>query len=274
VCDLNLDQLDDVALSSDNAMNKAGTAANAGRVDLLFGRSSWPGVLDLQTQSDVAIRGAETLDDLGAGLACADVHGDGSSDLMVDMQLGAGPNNSRTNAAEVHIFRGRTIWPVEIDLATSSSDTIILGREPGDQIGRYEGIAVGSLDLDAGPDLALGVRLGDSVSNGVSAAGEVKLLELGPEPPALVDTRTVSMATVYGADASDVMCQSTQLGDSTAIAVPIWPVPPILELAPGTRATRRAKRRCSSGRSRRDKLGRSARINTTSAATVPPRMSS
>lgn len=177
VCDLNLDQLDDVALSSDNAMNKAGTAANAGRVDLLFGRSSWPGVLDLQTQSDVAIRGAETLDDLGAGLACADVHGDGSSDLMVDMLLGAGPNNSRTNAAEVHIFRGRTIWPVEIDLATSSSDTIILGRDPGDQIGRYEGIAVGSLDLDAGPDLALGVRLGDSVSNGVSAAGEVKLLE-------------------------------------------------------------------------------------------------
>jgi hypothetical protein len=213
VCDLNLDQLDDVALTADAAMNKAGTASNAGRVDLLFGRGSWPAVLDLQTQSDVAIRGAETLDVLGAALACADVHGDGSSDLIAEVRLGDGPGNSRTNAGEVHIFRGRTTWPVEIDLATASSDTMILGPDPGDQIGRYEGIAVGSLDLDASPDLALGVCLGDGVTNGVSAAGEAKLLELGPNPPALVDTRTVSMATVYGADSTDLMCQSTQLGD-------------------------------------------------------------
>lgn len=102
---------------------------------------------------------------------------------------------------------------MEIDFATSSSDAMILGPDPSDQIGRYEGIAVGSHDLDASPDLALGVCLVDGVSNGVSAAGEAKLLELGPNPPALVDTCTVSMATVYGADASDVMCQSMQLGD-------------------------------------------------------------
>lgn len=212
-CDLNLDGVADMLISSVTAKNKTGTASDAGRVDILFGRSAWPTSVDLLTQSDVAIRGVSEIDGLGYALACGDVDGDGVVDLAADVRMADGPGGSRLNSGEIELFRGRASWPREIDLAVSAPDIRVYGADPGDQIGRFDATKIADLDRDGTPDLVLGADLGDGVTNTGSNNGEARLLEVGRTPPTSVDTRTATYAAVYGADNSDLLCHSTQVGD-------------------------------------------------------------
>lgn len=149
----------------------------AGIVRVFFGRAAFPGTWDLGvTPPDVTILGAERADALGGtfGLDAGDLDGDG----LVDLAIASHRQDSIScvSCGVAHVFRGRPIWPAEIDLAIADADMSVHGTERN-CFGC--GLGVGDVSGDGAPDLIIG---GDSIRALLGPFTFPRVIDLATEP--------------------------------------------------------------------------------------------
>ena len=129
VGDVDGDGFDDILFGAPRA-NDGGT--QAGKVYLVFGRSTgWSPDTPL-SDADAAFVGEASSDNAGVALAGAgDVDGDGFADLLI----GAGSNSEAGNdAGQAYLIFGKaTGWARDLDLA--AADESFLGDNPEDNLG-------------------------------------------------------------------------------------------------------------------------------------------
>lgn len=215
VGDVNDDGLGDIVAEAANAVDKSGTVPNSGRIYVAFGRSTWPGSLDLLTQSDLTIYGIPD-EHLGGSLTVDDLDGDGIDDIIAASN-GDGPDDTRSLAGDIHVFLGRANWPAEIDLAVEASDMVVYGPDAGDQAGiSGKGTGLGDLDGDGAVELLVGIWRADGRNNDASLTGEARTHEFAGVLPPSVDLLTDSDSVVYGADAGDFACSTVLAADVNA----------------------------------------------------------
>ena len=213
VGDLDGDGIGDVVVDDGAREEPEGTQVDYGRVYILFGRSSWPSEIDLRGDADVIIYGRESGDSFGGRLEVGDLDRDGTSDLVVTGHWGDGPDNGRRDCGEVFVFRGRPVWPSQIDLRTEDPEMYVFGPDPYDSVSSTEGIAISNLDGDAFRELVLGIGMADGRDNSKGMAGEARLFEPGTGWPATVDLATDFDSVIYGRDVKDRYAAFLRAGD-------------------------------------------------------------
>lgn len=116
----------------------------------------FPTSVDLGTQCDSVIYGADANDLLCVGIEQGQFDGAGAADLTCGAFQGAGPDNARSpRGGEIHVFLGRPGFPAAPGVDRGDQDWSVWGPEPG-----YELNVVGAADLNGdGIDEIIGSTL-------------------------------------------------------------------------------------------------------------------
>ena len=187
VDDVNGDGIDDLLVSSSDF---GGAPQSGGRLDIFFGSSSLPALIDLATTpADVSIRARSSSQDLGSSFAVGDVDGDSLVDLIVSARL-ARPPGGAGGAGETYIFFNAAALSGEIDMATVAPDVTIYGVDEADFFANEMEIA--NFDGDLFDDIVLGTQQG-----GLSI-GEVRIVRGRASWPSVIDLATDSDAVLSG----------------------------------------------------------------------------
>jgi hypothetical protein len=169
--DINDDDKADVIVGIRNADGPDNQRTNAGEVQVLFGSDDLPESLDLQANDlDVRVLGAASGDTLGFTVASGDVDGDDRQDLLMGSPLAAGCPGPGGEGGKADVLLAAQEIESSVDLAESSADVSVLGRDTGDQLG----FSLASVDFDGDgkADVIAGALQADSVDNGREDAGE------------------------------------------------------------------------------------------------------
>lgn len=205
--DVNNDGYDDFLIGSSKADSVDNQRDNAGELYLIYGGPNLPGQIDLQNlgTAGVVIYGADTGDQTGHFVAAADINNDGFSDIIAGAHSADAGGNSIANSGGAYIIWGSDNLPSTIDLATlGSAGVTILGVNVGDLAGNAVG-AIGDINNDGFPDIAMGAIYGDGPSNDRSDAGEVQVVFGGNDLPEFIDLASDDSRsmTIFGATAGD-----------------------------------------------------------------------
>jgi hypothetical protein len=212
VKNLNGDSYDDLIIGGIGADGPSNSRPGSGEFYVFVGRDSFPPSMDLATDADMTIFGAEAGDqDFNPVnyINAADVNGDGLPDLVIGAPYADGPMNGRVDSGEAYIVFGRTYLPPSLDLA-ADTDVVLYGINAYDHAGFS--IAAGDVNGDNLADIAIGAVDADGVYDVRASSGEVYLIygrgEFGPE----YDLSQADLV-VYGADPYDLLGVSTDMED-------------------------------------------------------------
>ena len=152
--DLNGDTVSDLLIGSPWVDTPADWPAgwHAGRVDVIFGASDLPPVIDLASPPGMTIFGAQSRSFLGSTVASADINGDSFDDLLISAPH-ANTSGGEDSGA-VYVIFGRSALPETIDLSVSNPDVVLHGSTRNNYLGTA--LAVGDIDGDSIDDLAIG----------------------------------------------------------------------------------------------------------------------
>ena len=195
VADLNADGQMDLAIGAKEY--EPGSASNLGAVFVFFGPLTDAAISAANAPLTIIGPGRSEL--AGASLAAGDLNDDG----VLDLAIGApkSPNGALNLSATgaVHILYG-PFQPGNIDIG-EEADATVLGPLQSEETGM--GIAIGDLDNDGTPDLAVG-----STKAGRPVVGEVAIVfgPIGSGPMQLPDmTDLVITGTVKGEEVGDAL---------------------------------------------------------------------
>jgi hypothetical protein len=213
-CDLNGDGIQDLVLSAILAKGPGNARPACGEISILYGRRGrWLGEFDLQAARDVVIYGAEQLDEAGTALACGDVNGDGTDDVVIGIEWSAGPNNTRLDAGEARIIFGATDLPAEIDLLTEPVP-VIYGERAGGRVCYNGSLAVGDINGDGYDDVVMGSSLVPGKLESKTRAGRAYVTFGRPSWPAVIDLGvTPPEVLIYGRNPLDIMANWLMTAD-------------------------------------------------------------
>lgn len=223
VGDVNGDDIGDLIVGAPRADGFGNDRTDAGEVYIFLGRNSWPGTLLAEDDADVRVIGAQKRDALGSGLAVGELGGPTTevvttgviTDVAIGARGGAGPDDDRGMAGEVHVLFGSADLAGTRDLSTAPADWIIYAADSIDDIGRC--LVVGDVSGDGQPDLVIGVPGGDGPANGREDAGEVAVL-FGPRTSgATSDLANGGDFVVYGPQGGTNQRPGGRLGDNLAL---------------------------------------------------------
>lgn len=217
--DFNRDGVADLAVSAYQGVGPEGRF-RAGYVDLVFGRTDWPSMIDLRDESTARLFGADEQDVLGDALRSADLDGDGFSDLVVSAPTADGMGNARPDAGEAHVFRSRDTWPAVIDLGVDGSDMVIFGPDENDIFGTNEGLSAVGTEWGVPPRIFLGSNRADGPDELGPAYGEARRVDLEGPWPAEIDLGVRTDAVIYGDEHNDSFASHLFLGDADADGLP------------------------------------------------------
>jgi len=224
----------------------------AGAVHVLYGRrafDTWPSEFNLMAMNGLdgeigfTVQGKDRYDLAGFRVEVADMNADGKSDLILTSRGGDGFNNTHdAGTAEGYLFQGDDTgeiyvlfggsfsspfssqmsgWPSHIDLQThvldGSNGFVIYGENKGDRLGRS--LAVGDINGDGIPDIAMGAHTADGIAQTTTNAGEVHVLfgtRAGFQAVYNLETTPLTGSngfSIYGKDTSDTFGFSVDVGD-------------------------------------------------------------
>lgn len=119
---------------------------------------TFPTTLDLGTDARSTVFGIAESERFGSRGLLQDVNGDGIDDLCIDTLYGDGPDETRTNAGEVHILYGAPSFPEVIDLALTPPDIIVYGQINEDRISARDAV-----DLNGDGFLEIAINTGHAL---------------------------------------------------------------------------------------------------------------
>lgn len=162
VGDLNRDGIKDLALGVPNETVSGKT--NAGRVYVVFGRTSYAPLITIDSGANVKIEGGCVKDKIGGPLAIGDLNADGAGDLVIGAPLSQHCIVNSTGLGQVDVVFGRSSFAATLDLFSSANARLSLSGD-GDpdsgsvvRIGFKTGqeLLVKDLDGDGIADLTIG----------------------------------------------------------------------------------------------------------------------
>lgn len=157
VGDFNDDGLDDLLLGARFNDGPDNLREGAGEAYVVFGSSDLAGTIDLaQGQADLTIIGERPGDNLGFGVAAADVNDDGIDDVIVSAPMSEGIKDPdyRTDRGEAYIIFGKADLAGTIDTAKGQQDVTIIAAEGFSLMG--DSMRTGDINGDGIDDLVLG----------------------------------------------------------------------------------------------------------------------
>ena len=234
--DVNGDGSTDITVGADDARGfEAEQRDSRGQVFVLVGPHEMDTSVDLSAPPAGAsiVYGVDPRDHFGSTVACADVDGDGYSDIIVGAGAfgtarnaynrtggaGDGPNNERPNAGEMYVVFGGPDLPPVIDLWASLGDAMVMyGADGGgpspDRLG--EEVVPADVNGDGVMDLLVGAYRADGPDNSRDDAGETYVV-FGS---AGLRSRVIDMATppddvviIYGSAAGAISGDAVSAGD-------------------------------------------------------------
>ena len=209
---INGDGYDDVIIGAPNAMPGTPERPNAGETYVVFGASSPPATVDLQTQANITVYGDDTNGESGWSVASGDVNGDGYHDVIIGAR-GATPGTvPRDYAGETYVIFGSSSPASSVDLSTTSADITVCGDDNYDFSG--QAVASGDANGDGYDDIIICATYADP--GGRMDAGETYVIlgESFSSPPYTIDLNSEAAdVTIYGAVTWDYSGQSVASGD-------------------------------------------------------------
>jgi hypothetical protein len=157
VGDFNDDGLDDLLLGARFNDGPDNLREGAGEAYVIFGSSDLAGTIDLaQGQADLTIIGERPGDNLGFGVAAADLNDDGIDDVIVSAPMSEGIKDPdyRTDRGEAYVIFGRADLAGTIDIAKGQQDVTIIAAEGFSLMG--DSMGTGDVNGDGIDDLVLG----------------------------------------------------------------------------------------------------------------------
>jgi hypothetical protein len=170
-----------------------------------FGSRDISGTRDMaQGEYDLAVFGAEKLDEVGDAVASGDVNGDGLDDLLVVGEAADGPSNDRPTAGEAYILYGSPDLAGTVIIGDDTPDVTLFGSAAGDIFGFS--IASADVDGDGIDDILVGARTGDGPSGNPRETGRVYIVLGSSDLPATIDTALgEESGSIYGIDPGDLL---------------------------------------------------------------------
>jgi hypothetical protein len=223
VGDVNGDGFADLVLGDPAADVEEGNRRDAGKVYVIFGRSSLENLYDLaKYHADIVVTGARPGDMLGTSVAVGDINGDGRLDLIIGAAGVDGPDGlpeRRRDAGAVYVIYGRPNPNKLIDIFDGDQDITIHGETPGDRFGAS--VATGDLNGDGIADLIVGATDADGPRKERANAGQVYVLFGSTSFPKTIDlARRNADMTIFGRNATDqlgsIVVSAEVNGDSFA----------------------------------------------------------
>lgn len=209
--DINGDGRDDFVLGDAANTGPDGTRRDAGAVYVYFGRETPPTEVDLAVQADVTIYGAAPVQRLGRDVLVRDVNDDGLADIIIGSQ--AYSDVGKDSAGRLDVIYGSNNLPPTIDLATSSADMTILGRDASDDLS--SGFNVGDVNGDHVSDLIVSARGAYGPDNSRLLSGEAYVfLSAASLFPGTIDLESATpSAVIYGSGPGQYFSFGIATGD-------------------------------------------------------------
>lgn len=210
--DVNGDGLDDVIIGAFQANGLDYQHKHAGRVYVVFGPADIYGMVDLASQADVVIYGADAYDYVGSAVASGDVNGDGYADIIAAAERADGPDNKRVECGEIYVVFGSASIAGSIDLKTQA-DVVMYGPDIRDQVGTS--LATGKINGDEYDDIVIGAEWADGLGPGHRRedAGEVYVVLGSSSLPRAMELYGQANLIIYGEEKGDHAGDSVASGD-------------------------------------------------------------
>lgn len=209
--DINNDGIDDVITSSSWGDGPGEGRTACGEVYVMF-YESLNETMDLSTDADIIIYGADSSDRCGQSLTTGDVNGDTIQDLIIGATSADGPSETRNACGEIYVIYGNTTLLSTYDLSVTSPDVIIYGPGESDSCG--SSLAIGDINGDNIDDIITGAYWADGPGDAKLSCGEVHVVYGNLSLPSTIDLATQQNVTLYGIDASDFCGISVAAGDA------------------------------------------------------------
>lgn len=266
--DVNNDGFADILACAQNSdgFGTENSRSGAGSLYIIYGRTTWPSVIDLATDTAgiTQVLGAEQFDRCGFWATAGEVTGDAFRDILVSADLAGGPTNSSAGIGELYIIPGAATLPARIDLANAQQVATlkivtVYGVDSCDHFGSC--ISAGDFDRDGIEDVVCSAGLarsgafpssrpeGGFCSNGLGGgggpsndrpeAGEVYVLYGRRSWPATIDLAapTPDVAIYYGQNSADHFGEDVRVGDFDGDGFPELGVGALTASAPDSTLT-------------------------------------
>ena len=216
--DVNDDGFGDIILTAEAADGPDNGRSVAAEVYVVYGSADLSGQLEIaEGRQDITIYGAEPNDTIGFNIATGDVNDDGVDDLLIVARLADGPDNTVSEAGEVHVIFGSSDLAAVIDLA-AGGPPYLFGADPADQLGGS--LATADLDGDESVELLAGTGSGDGPSNSRADGGEVYALGAANLEGAVNVVETPLLLAVYGGNEDDRLGAALTVADLNGDGAP------------------------------------------------------